>query len=95
MRDYELVMIVSPDVEDEAVSSTVERVQGFIAQNGGEVKEVTPWGRRRLAYPIDRFIEGSYVIAQLSLDPERVGALEDNLKLSGDVIRHLVVKREE
>jgi len=95
LRDYELVMIVSPEVEDEAVSSTVERVQGFIAENGGEVKEVTPWGRRRLAYPIDRFVEGSYVIAQLALDPQQVGALEDNLKRSDDVIRHLVVLREE
>jgi small subunit ribosomal protein S6 len=95
MREYELVMIVSPEVEDEAVSSTVERVQGFIAENGGEVKEVTPWGRRRLAYPIERFVEGSYVIAQLSLDPQRVSALEDNLKRSDDVIRHLVVLREE
>ena len=95
MRDYELVMIVSPEVEDEAVSATVERVQEFIAQQGGQVKDVTPWGRRKLAYPIDGFREGSYVVAQLGLDPQHVSALEENLKLAEDVIRHLVVKLEE
>ena len=95
MRDYELVMIVSPEVADEAVPATIERVQQFIAEQGGEVKEVNPWGRRRLAYPIERHREGSYVVAQLSLDPQRLTALEENLKLSEDVIRHLVVKLEE
>ncbi len=95
LRDYELVIIVSPEVEDDAVPATVERVQEFIAQQGGQVKEVTPWGRRKLAYPIDGFREGSYVVAQLGLDPQLVRALEDNLKLAEDVIRHLVVKLEE
>ncbi|MCH7836464.1 MAG: 30S ribosomal protein S6 [Chloroflexi bacterium] len=95
MREYELVMIVSPEVEDEAVQSTIERVQQFIAEQGGQVKEVTPWGRRRLAYPIDRHLEGSYVLAQLSLDPQRLKALEENLTQAEDVIRHLVVKLEE
>ncbi len=94
MRDYELVMIVSPEVADEAVPDTLERVQGFITEQGGEVKEVDTWGRRRLAYPIEGFEEGSYVVAQLNLDPEGVRALESNLHLSDDVIRHLVVKPE-
>jgi small subunit ribosomal protein S6 len=95
LRDYELVMIVSPEVADEAIPATVERVQQFIAEQGGEVKEVNPWGRRRLAYPIERHREGSYVVAQLTLDPQRLTALEENLKLAEDVIRHLVVKLEE
>lgn len=95
MRDYELVMIVDPEVADEAVPATLERVQDFIAEQGGQVKEVTAWGRRKLAYPIGRSREGSYVVAQLDLDPQRVGALEENLKLAEDVIRHLVVKLEE
>lgn len=88
-------MILSPEVPDEAVPAAVERVQQFISEQGGEVKDVTSWGRRRLSYPIDRHREGSYVVAQLALDPQRVGALDDNLKLAEDVIRHLVVKLEE
>ncbi len=95
MRDYELVMIVSPEVEDDAVNSTVERVQQFIAEPGGQVKEVTPWGRRKLAYPSDRHREGSYVAAQMSMDPQRLRALEENLELADDVIRHLVVRLDE
>lgn len=95
MRDYELVMIVSPEVADEAVGSTVERVQQFITEQGGQVKEVAPWGRRRLAYPIGGHLEGNYFVAQLSLDPQRLRALEENLELADDVIRHLVVKVEE
>jgi len=94
LRDYELVIVVSPEVTDEAVPSTVERVQQFVAEQGGEVKEVTPWGRRRLAYPIERHREGSYVVAQLSLDPQRLRALDENLRLADDVIRHLLVKIE-
>ena len=95
MRDYELVMVVSPEVGDEGLSATVERVQGFIQQSGGEVKQVDQWGRRRLAYPIRRLLEGYYVVAQFSLDPQAVRALEGNLELAEDVIRHLVVKLEE
>lgn len=95
MRDYELVIIVSPAVEDDAVSATVDRVQEFIAQQGGQVKEMAPWGRRKLAYPIDGFKEGNYVVAQLGLDPQSVRALEDHLKLTENVIRHLVVKLED
>jgi small subunit ribosomal protein S6 len=95
LRDYELVIIVSPEVADEAVPATVERVQDFISQQGGEVRDVNAWGRRRLAYPINGFREGSYVVAQLGLDPQHVRVLEENLKLSEDVIRHLVVKLEE
>jgi small subunit ribosomal protein S6 len=95
LRDYELVMVISPEVADETVPSTVERVQQMISEQGGEVKEVTPWGRRRLAYPIDRHKEASYVVAQLSLDPQGLRALENSLKLADDVIRHIVVKQEE
>jgi small subunit ribosomal protein S6 len=94
LRDYELVMVVSPEVADEAVPTTVERVQRFVSDQGGEVKEVNPWGRRRLAYPIDRHREGSYVVAQLSLDPQQLKALDENLRLAEDVIRHLLVKLE-
>jgi len=95
LRQYELVMIVSPEVADESVPATVERVQQFVAEQGGEMKDVNPWGRRRLAYPIERHREGNYVVAQLNLDPQQLTALEENLKLSDDVIRHLVVKLEE
>ena len=95
MRDYELVVVVSPEVADEDVPATVERVQQVIQERGGEIKQVDPWGRRKLAYPIQRHVEGHYVITQFSLEPQAVQALEGNLELAEDVIRHLVVKLEE
>ena len=98
MRDYELVMVVSPEVGDEGFPSTVDRINEFIKERGGEVKlvDVDQWGgRRRLAYPIRRFTEGFYAVTQFSLDPQAVRALEGNLDMAEDVLRHLVVKVEE
>lgn len=94
MRDYELVVVISPDVEDEQVTATVDRLQQFVLERGGEVRQVDHWGRRKLAYPIDRYLEGNYVVTQFRLHPGRVRELESSLHLSEEVIRHLVVKLE-
>ena len=95
MRDYEMVLVVSPEVGDDGLQATIDRVSQFIQDKGGEVKQVDRWGRRRLAYPIKRFTEGFYVITQISLDPQLVRALEGNLDLAEDVLRHLVTRVEE
>jgi small subunit ribosomal protein S6 len=95
LRDYELVLLVSPDVGDEGYPATVERVTKFIQDRGGEIKNVDQWGRRRLAYPITRFNEGFYAVTQFSLEPAELRALEGNLTLAEDVLRHLVVRYEE
>ena len=95
MRDYELVLVISPAVGDEGFPTTVERVSKFIQERGGEVKDVDQWGRRRLAYPITRFTEGFYAVTHFSLEPTELRALEANLGLAEDVLRHLVVRQEE
>ncbi|HEV8573359.1 MAG TPA: 30S ribosomal protein S6 [Dehalococcoidia bacterium] len=95
MREYELVLVVSPDVGDEGFPATVERVSKFINERGGAVKDVDQWGRRRLAYPIRRFTEGFYAVTHFSLEPTEVRALEGNLDLAEDVLRHLVVRQDE
>ncbi|MGQ9572999.1 MAG: 30S ribosomal protein S6 [Dehalococcoidia bacterium] len=95
MRDYELVMIISPDVPDEEVPNTIEKVGQFITGRGGEVAEVNRWGRRKLAYPIKRHTEGNYVVTQFKLEPTQVAGLEASLELTEEVIRHLVVRMEE
>jgi small subunit ribosomal protein S6 len=92
MTDYELMLVISPDVENDEVSGTVDRVQQFIMERGGQVTETDTWGRRRLAYPINRFTEGNYVITHFRIEPGRIRDLESSLQLSEDVIRHLVVK---
>lgn len=95
MRDYELVLLVSPDVGDEGFPTTVERVSKFIQERGGEIRDVDQWGRRRLAYPITRFTEGFYAVTHFSIEPTELRALEGNLGLAEDVLRHLVVRQEE
>jgi small subunit ribosomal protein S6 len=95
LRDYELVLLVSPDVGDEGFPATVERVSKFIQDRGGEIKNVDQWGRRRLAYQIRRFNEGFYAVTHFSLEPNEVRSLEGNLDLAEDILRHLVVRHEE
>jgi small subunit ribosomal protein S6 len=95
LRDYELVLVVSPDAGDEGFPTTLDRVTRFIQERGGEIKDVDPWGRRRLAYPIGRFTEGFYAVTHFSLEPTQVRAIEGNLDLAEDILRHLVVRYEE
>jgi small subunit ribosomal protein S6 len=95
LRNYELVYILSPELADDVVGASIERVQQSVTSTGGEIVDVNHWGRRRLAYPISRHFEGNYVVAQVRLDPERVADLEGTLRISEDVIRHLIVKAGE
>lgn len=95
MRDYELVIVVNPDGGDEGFDAAVERVTRFIQEHGGEITNTDPWGRRKLAYPIGRYLEGFYAVVQFRFEPREVRALEDNLTRAEDVLRHLVVKMEE
>ncbi len=95
MRDYELVMVVDPDVGDEGLPGIIDRVHAFIQERGGAVKNVDEWGRRRLAYPIKRKQEGYYVVTHFSLDPQAIRALEGTLELAEEVLRHLVTRLEE
>lgn len=95
MRDYELVIVVDPDGGDDGFNTALERVSSFIQGRGGEITNTDPWGRRKLAYPIRRYLEGFYAVVQFRFEPREVRALEDNLTRAEDVLRHLVVKLEE
>jgi len=95
LREYELVLVVSPEAGEEGFPVTVDRVHGLIKERGGEVKNVDRWGRRRLAYPVERYTEGYYSITQFTLDPQAVREIEGSLDLAEDVLRHLVVRMDE
>jgi small subunit ribosomal protein S6 len=70
-------------------------VQQAVSSRGGEIVDVNTWGRRRLAYPIKSHLEGTYVVTQVKLDPNQIVSLESNLRISEDVLRHLIVRRDE
>jgi small subunit ribosomal protein S6 len=95
VRNYELVFIVHPEVDDEGLAAVVETVKDLVKRGGGRVAKVDLWGLRRLAYPIRNLGEGQYVLMHLHLAPEGVAELERSLKLSEQVIRHLVVRLED
>ncbi len=93
MRDYELTLILKPDLGDEGVTATAERVGEWITTSGGQVVNVTNAGRKRLAYPIEHFRDGSYVVLEVQARPDSLGEVERNLKLSEDVLRYMVIRR--
>jgi small subunit ribosomal protein S6 len=92
LRDYELVVILSPELAEEDVPAAIDRLSQLIADRGGEVKEIDRWGRRKLAYPINRHLEGNYLVTQVRLDPDRTSDVEAGLRISEEVLRHLLVR---
>ena len=95
LRDYELLVILNPEIGDDVVGESLDRLQEAITSRGGEVVDTNNWGRRRLAYPIKRHMEGNYVVSQIKLEPGQIPSLESNLRISEDVLRHLIVRAGE
>ena len=95
LRNYELVLIVSPQLSDEASDVAVDKYSRFITGKGGSVDDTQRWGKRKLAYPIKHFGEGNYVLLKFKMKPEYSRELEANLRISEEIIRHLLVKMED
>jgi small subunit ribosomal protein S6 len=95
VRDYELMYIVRPTVAEDQVGGVTDRVGNMITGLGGEVAEVNPWGKRRLAYPIEDHEDGYYVVSQIRMAPNRTRELESQLRITDDVIRHILVRPGE
>ncbi|HKB18268.1 MAG TPA: 30S ribosomal protein S6 [Candidatus Dormibacteraeota bacterium] len=95
MRDYEVLYIVRADLEDDKVQDAVKRVNTLIARSGGTIEQTNLWGKRKLAYEVKHQKEGSYVLQDFQLDPNRVPELEASLKITEEVLRHLIVRKPE
>ena len=94
MRRYELMLVIRPDVADDRSQAVIDRITRQITAGGGQIVKVAPWGRRRLAYPIDRFREGSYHIVLFAAPAGVLTELEHSLLITEEVIRHLVTRDE-
>ena len=94
MRRYELMLVLRPDAPDERIAAIVDRTTRQIATDGGQIIKVAPWGRRRLAYPIERYREGSYQIVVFEAPPGTIAEIERSLLITEEVLRHLVVRQE-
>ncbi len=94
MRRYELMLVLRPDAPDERIAAIVDRTTRQIATDGGQIVKVAPWGRRRLAYPIERYREGSYHIIVFEAPSTTIAEVERSLLITEEVLRHLVVRQE-
>jgi small subunit ribosomal protein S6 len=94
MRRYELMLVIRPDVPDDRSQAVIDRTTRQIVASGGQIVKVAPWGRRRLAYAIDRHREGSYHIILFDAPGEAVAELERGLLITEEALRHLVTRVE-
>ncbi len=95
VRQYELIYIVSPETSDEGVADLHNQVEGIVGQFGGQIEKSENWGRRRLAYEIDHYKEGTYVLELINGPGDLVKELGRRLRVSDHVIRHLIVRVDE
>jgi len=93
-RDYELGFILNPEVSEEQTRAILERIEQIVRNYDGQTVKVNQWGRRRLAYPIQHHRDGYYVFIDMILTPETVLELDRNLKVSEEVLRHLITRRD-
>lgn len=93
-RDYELGFILNPEVSEEETRSILDRLEQIVANYSGQIVKVNQWGRRRLAYPIERHRDGFYIFIDMILTPETVAELERTLKVSEVVLRYMARRRD-
>ena len=94
MRDYELMVVLDPNLDDTAIEALNTRIQNMVTQRGGNIDNVDMWGRRRLAYPVGRYRDGVYILSRFQMPPNAAAEIERALKLTESVIRHLLVRAE-
>ena len=94
MRNYEIAIIVHPELEDAAYNEVVERVQELIKNSGSTIVKVDQWGRKKLAYEISNLTEGQYVFFQTEMEPTICSEIEHALQLNESIIRFMITSRE-
>jgi small subunit ribosomal protein S6 len=95
LRDYEILYIVRADLDDDKVQDIIKRVNTLIERAGGSLERTNVWGKRKLAYEVKHQKEGSYVLQDFQIGPDRVPELEAALKITEEVLRHLVVRKPD
>ncbi len=94
MNQYELALVVNAKIEDEERAATLEAVKELITRFGGTVSNVDDWGKKRLAYEIDKMNEGFYYFIQFEADPNVPGEIEQRIRIMEKVIRYLCIRKD-
>ncbi len=95
MNKYELALVVNAKIEDEERTAVVERAKEYITRAGGNITEVEDWGKKRLAYEIQKMREGFYFFIHFEAEAEAPAAIEENVRIMDNVLRFLVVRSDE
>jgi small subunit ribosomal protein S6 len=95
LRDYEVLYIVRADLDDDKVQDIVKRVNTLIERAGGSLERTNIWGKRKLAYEVKHQKEGSYILQDFQIGQDRIPELEAALKITEEVLRHLVVRKPD
>lgn len=95
MRNYEVMLIVHPDLDENALNELIDKVKGWIGDSGGSVEKVDRWGKRRMAYEIRKQREAHYVLLHAKITPAFIAELERNLRLNEMMLRYLIHVVEE
>lgn len=95
MRDYEIMYIIRPDIEEEARKELIERFNSILTDNGATIEKVDEMGLRRLAYEIKKYRDGYYVVVNFKGDQRAINEFDRQAKFVDDIIRHLIVRLDE
>jgi small subunit ribosomal protein S6 len=95
MNEYELMVIVRPEADSDAVEAINAQVATWISSRGGEIVNSNVWGRRKLAYAIDKQTEGTYVVHELKLEGKALAEVERNVKLHDQILRYVFIRKGE
>lgn len=95
MRKYEILYIIRPDLDEEATTALIDRLGGLVATNGGANLSINKWGKRRLAYEIEDYKDGQYVLMEFEGEGHVSQEIERVMKISDDVIRFLTVRKDD
>jgi small subunit ribosomal protein S6 len=94
MNKYESMYILKPNIEDEQRNELIKKFSDIIENNGGKVEKTDEWGKKKLAYPIEYISDGYYVLVDFEGPGELPSEMERNFKISDDVLRYMVIRRE-
>lgn len=95
MKAYELLFFVDPNLDPETRLAVMKRIDNTIAEGNGKVDNVDEWGKRKLAYEIDKLTEGDYTLINFHVDPASIAELDRVLRITDAVIRHMIVRRDD
>ncbi|MDP2183334.1 MAG: 30S ribosomal protein S6 [Actinomycetota bacterium] len=95
MKAYELMILLTPSLDDEAREAVLEKIQGLVTAQGGTVDNLESWGKRKLAFEVESVTEGDYVVLDFHAAPSAIAEIDRVLRITDAVIRFMVVHRED